>query len=451
MALKPESPTIEWKDDAKPLALCMMCDTEFPTQETRCPQCQSALSLVHRCPGCSRVVSAKHLRCPYCSQGFLKDDESGRSQRGNADAVSAARRQLSDARLRGQGRRALWFGAAVFLTVFVLAVAIQRYRPGGGADSVVLGSSFVLHEVVLRESGSSLSPALGKLAPPAVVEITGTQQDVQGGNWFQIQWGQGTAYIPVSFVAPPKGNNADSGYTLLRISLLDLSDPAELGDAASAVKLYRNRYPVDARGEELLWILAEKGRELGLRRRDAKALAAARSAYNEISREHGKHAAGAAAVLANLTERSAASAPEAGQPTDSEAGAAAAAGGPGSWGVYDDKTRARKVMLLDRTEVSVVLSAKQTVKDGEILTGQIARAVVSNGDTVIPGGSPCRVKVTIRNSPSGKSSVELSLVEIQIGGKSHPVEAAPVYLGSGQSVGRSRLSFRLRQSLILAQ
>ena len=449
MAPKSESPTIEWKDDAKPLALCMMCDTEFPTQETRCPQCQSVLSLVHRCPGCSRVVSAKHLRCPYCAQGFLKDDEPGRSQRGDADAVSAARRQLSDARLRGQGRRALWFSAAVFLTVFVLAVAVQRYRPGAGVDSVVLGSSFVLHEVVLRESGSSLSPALGKLAPPAVVEITGTQQDVQGGNWFQIKWGQGKAYVPVSFVAPPKGNDADGGYKLLRISLLDLSDPTVLADAASAVKLYRSRYPVDARGEELLWILAEKGRELGLRRRDSKALAAARSAYNEISRERGKHAAEAAAALAQLGERSA-STPQAGQRTDSEPGAAAA-GDPGSWGVYDDKTRARKVMLLDRTEVSVVLSAKQTVKDGEILTGQIARAVVSNGETVIPAGSPCRVKVTTRSGPSGKGSVELSLVEIQIGGKGHPVEAAPVHLGSGQSVGRSRLSFRLRQSLMLAQ
>ena len=449
MASKPESPTIEWRDDAKPLALCMMCNTEFPTEETRCPQCQSALSLVHRCPGCSRFVSAKHLRCPYCSQGFLKNEELGRSQHSDEGAVSAARRQMSDARLRGQGRRALWFSGAVFLTVFVLAVAVQRYRPGGGADTVVLGSSFVLHEVVLRESGSSLSPALGKMAPPAVVAITGTQQDVQGGNWFQIQWGQGTAYIPVSFVAPPKGNDADGGYKLLRISLIDLSDPGELEDAASAVKLYRNRYPADPRGEELLWLLAEKGRELGLRRHDPKALATARGAYSELSRSRGQHASDAAAALAQIGERSA-STPEAGRRADSGPGAAED-GAPGSWGIYSDKTGARKVLLLDRTEVSVVLSAKQTAKDGEILTGQISRAVVSNGDTVIPAGAPCRVKVNAQNGQAGKSSVELSLVEIQIGGKSHPVEAAPVRLDPGQSLGRARVSFRLRQSLILAQ
>jgi hypothetical protein len=108
-------------------------------------------------------------------------------------------------------------------------------------------------------------------------------------------------------------------------------------------------------------------------------------------------------------------------------------------------------MLLDRTEVSVVLSTKRPMKDGEILTGQIARAVVSNGDTIIPAGAPCRVKVIAGNGPAGKGSVELLLVEIQIGGESYPVEAAPVQLGLGQSLGRSRLLFRLRRSLILAQ
>lgn len=450
MALNPESPTLEWRDDAKPLALCMMCDTEFPTQETRCPRCQSVLSLVHRCPGCARVVSAKHLRCPYCSQGFLKSDETSLSRRGNADAVSAARRQLSDARMRGQGRRALWFSAAVFLTVFALALALQRYRPAASVDPVVLGSSFVLHEVVLRQSASLLSPALGKLAPPAVVEIIGTQQDGEGRDWFQIRWGGGTACVPVSSLAPPKGRDADSGYTLLRISLIYLSDPAELEDATKAVRLYRDRYPADARGEELLWILAEKGRELGLLKHDSKALAGARSAYDEIARKHGKHAPAAAEALARLLERSAAVTPEAAKPTGSGSGATAA-GGPGTWSVYDDKTGARKVMLLDRTEVSVVLSTKRPMKDGEILTGQIARAVVSNGDTIIPAGSPCRVKVIAGNGTAGKGSVELLLVEIQIGGESYPVEAAPVQLGLGQSLGRSRLLFRLRRSLILAQ
>lgn len=450
MAPNSQSPTIEWRDDAQPVALCMLCDREFPTKETRCPQCQSALSLMHRCPGCARVVSAKHLRCPYCSQSFLKNEELGSPRSGKTGAVEAARRELSDARLRGQGRRALWFCAAVFLTVFALAVALQRYRPAADREAAVLGSSFVLQKVAVRQSGSLQSPALGGLAPPAVVEITGVEQDGQGQNWFQIKWGSGTGYVPVSSLAPPKGKDADSGYTLLRVSLIYLSDPAELEDASQAVRLYRERYPTDARAEELLWLLAEKGRELGLRKRDAKALAGARRAYDEIARERGKYSPAASEALARLSGDSAASGPEAAKPTGSGS-AAPSADSRGTWSVYDDKAGARKVMLLDQTEVSVALSPKHPVKDGEVLTGQIARAVVSNGDTIIPAGSACRIKVTAGTGAAGSGSVELMLVEIQVGAESYPVDAAPVALRVGQSLGRSRLLFRLRRSLVLAQ
>src|SRR5574341_574756 len=122
MAPEAEPLAVEWREDAKPVALCMLCDAELSPEETRCPRCQSAVSLVHRCPGCARVVSAKHLRCPYCSEGFLKDKErkSGRSPA--PQALLAAKRHLSDARLREQRRSLQWFGAAVFLTVFALAV-----------------------------------------------------------------------------------------------------------------------------------------------------------------------------------------------------------------------------------------------------------------------------------------------------------------------------------------
>ena len=450
MALNPESLPIEWREDAKPLALCMMCDQEFPTAQGRCPRCQSELSLVHRCPKCARVVSAKHLTCPYCSEGFVQDGRPHAAPSITAEALAAARRQLDNARLRQQKRKLLWFSTAVFLTVFALVTATLRYRPVAGGDVVALGSSFVLREVVLRQSGSALSPVIGKLAPPALVEITGVQRDRQGLAWFQIKWGEGTAYVPVSALAPPKGKDAESGYTLLRTSLTDLTDPAELEDAARAVRWYRESYPGEKRGEELLWILAEKARELGLRTRDSRVLALARKSYQEIIGENGAHAGDAAAALARFAEGPATRDPRAARPAGPGSGAAAARG-PGTWSVYDDTTEARKVMLLDQTEVSVVLSAKQPLKDGEFLTGHVARAVVSNGDTVIAAGSACRVKVTAGSGPAGKGSVELSLVEIQIGGRNHPVEATPVSLRAGQSPGRSRLLFRLRRSLILAQ
>lgn len=450
MAPNPESLPIEWREDAKPLALCMLCDQEFPTAEARCPRCQSELSLVHRCPKCARLVSAKHLSCPYCREGFVQDGRPHASPSITSEALAAARRQLSDERLRWEKRKLLWFSLAVFLTVFALAVATQRYRPEAGGEVVALGSSFVLRDVVLRQSGSALSPVIGKLAPPALVEITAVQRDNQGLAWFQIQWGEGTAYVPVNALAPPKGKDAESGYTLLRTSLTDLSDPAVLEDAGRAVRLYRASYPAEKRGQELLWLLAEKARELGLRTRDSRVLALARKSYQEVIGENGAHAADAAAALARFAEGPAARNPQTARPAGPGSGAAAARG-PGTWSVYDDTTEARKVMLLDRTEVSVVLSARHPLKDGEVLTGHVARAVVSNGDTVIAAGSPCRVKVNAGSGPAGKGSVELSLVEIQIGGRNHPVEATPVSLRAGQSPGRSRLLFRLRRSLILAQ
>src|SRR5262245_35513133 len=68
-------PDVEWADDAKPVATCMICNSMLSVTETECAKCKVALSLVHLCPGCGRVVAAKHQRCPYCSRNFLKNDE----------------------------------------------------------------------------------------------------------------------------------------------------------------------------------------------------------------------------------------------------------------------------------------------------------------------------------------------------------------------------------------
>ena len=124
MAPDVESPAVEWREDAKPLALCMQCDKELSPDQARCPRCQSAASQVHRCPKCARVVSAKHVRCPFCSESFLKNDPQGSQMSLAVPGVSAARRQLGDARELQQRRKVLWFCVAVFLTVFALVVAV---------------------------------------------------------------------------------------------------------------------------------------------------------------------------------------------------------------------------------------------------------------------------------------------------------------------------------------
>ena len=450
MAPNPESPTVQWRDDAKPLTLCMLCNTEVSKTEARCPQCQSALSLVHRCPGCARLVAAKHLRCPYCAESFLKDEERGPSQPITADALSDAQSRLRDARLREQRRRALRFSAAVFLTVFALAVAFLRYRSVASRDPVVLGSSFVLHDVVPRQSESQQSPPLGKLAPPAVVEITGVRHN-QGLDWFQIKWGEGVAYVSVTNLAPPKGRDAEAGYSLLRISLINLADTSELEDARQAVRLYRDLYPAEERGEELLWMLAEKMRELSMRTHDSRALAEARKAYQEIAQQHGKHSSAASQALAHFAEVSAARNLEAARPTGS-APDVPGTGSSAAWGVYNDRTGARKLMLLNEAEISVVFSAKQPLKEEEMVNGRVARAVVSNGETIVAAGSLCRVKVVSVNGSGDKNSVELSLVEMQIGNQGYKVDAAPVRVHLQRAPSRNaQVRFRLRRTLVLAQ
>lgn len=449
MAPNPESPAIEWRDDAKLLTLCMLCNTDVPATESRCPRCQSAVSVVHRCPGCARLVAAKHLRCPYCSESFLKGDEPVSRKAITADALLDAQNQLREEHLR-QRRKAMRFSAVVFLTVFALAAAFLYYRPGAGGDAVVLADSFVLHDVVLRQSGSPQSPALGRLAPPTVVEITGLQQN-QGLDWFQIKWGKATAYVPVTDLAPPKGRNAEDGYTLLRISLLRLAHPSELENARQAVQLYRNRYPAGEHGGELSWLLAEKTRELGLRTRDARALADARKAYQTIAQENGKHSAEAAEALAHLSEAPAGRSLEAAGPVGSASGVPGSDSAP-AWSVYNDQAGARKVMLLDQAEISVVFSAMQPLTEGEVLTGRVARAVVSNRDTVVAAGTLCRVKVVSVQGSGESASVELSLVEMQIGNTGYPVDAAPVRVRLKRTPGRNaHVLFRLRRTLVLAQ
>lgn len=449
MIREPELPVIEWRDDAKPLTLCMLCNTDVPANAARCPRCQSAVSVVHRCPGCARLVSAKHLRCPFCTESFLKGEERAPSKGITADSLFDAQNELANERLR-QRRKAMRFSAAVFLAVFAAAAAFLYYQPGSATEPVVVGDSFVLRNVVLRQSGSPQSPALGHLAPPAVVEITGVQHN-QGLDWFQIKWGKGAAYVPVTDLAPPKGRNSEAGYSLLRVSLIRLTRPAELENARQAVQLYRNRYPTEQHGEELSWVLAEKTRELGLLAHDSRALADARKAYQEIAQGKGQHSADASEALAHFSEARVASSPEASRATGPAATAPADDGSP-SWGVYDDQTGPHKVMLLDRAEISVVFSTLQPLKEGQILTGRVARAVVSNRETVVAAGTLCRVRVVSVQSSAANDSVELSLSEIQIGNKGYAVDAEPVRVHMGRTPGRdARVLFRLRRTLVLAQ
>ena len=69
--LTPQS-DLEWILGTAPLAVCFTCDATLPAETTKCPICDCETSIVRRCPGCRRIVSAQHTYCIYCSMSFLR-------------------------------------------------------------------------------------------------------------------------------------------------------------------------------------------------------------------------------------------------------------------------------------------------------------------------------------------------------------------------------------------
>src|SRR6266581_3278128 len=58
-------------EGCEPLAVCMVCLSEFSVEVPECEKCHVPLSVVRKCPGCSRVLSARHSKCVYCGYLFI--------------------------------------------------------------------------------------------------------------------------------------------------------------------------------------------------------------------------------------------------------------------------------------------------------------------------------------------------------------------------------------------
>ena len=63
---------LDWILGTEPLAVCFACDATLPAETAKCPVCDCEMSIVRRCPGCRRIVSAQHTYCIYCSISFLR-------------------------------------------------------------------------------------------------------------------------------------------------------------------------------------------------------------------------------------------------------------------------------------------------------------------------------------------------------------------------------------------
>src|ERR1051325_9113940 len=97
--------------NAPAFAICGVCDKSYPVETPECPKCKSPLSTVRRCPVCSKVVSAKHQRCIYCSTSYLQDEPDFSAPRPAPIAVAPAGPSPDER------RKAILVSVAVFLVV----------------------------------------------------------------------------------------------------------------------------------------------------------------------------------------------------------------------------------------------------------------------------------------------------------------------------------------------
>lgn len=451
-----QPPVIEWADDAKPLAICMICNAEFPETETHCPTCHQKLALMHRCPKCSRIVSAKHLRCPFCTRQFVKGEELDAPL---SDALTL-KVETEKSRIRAhQGKRqklVLLFSLGVFALVFVIATLVLHFQSRRSSGRTLLGSSYTLHVLDVHREPSGQAFSTGKLAAGAIVQIIGIQRDDQGIDWFAIQQQDASGYVRVDELAPPKGANADGGYQLLNISFADLKDPAEAPDAMLAAELYRRTYPADPRGQELLWRLAGKCRELGVGNQSRDMLATARRAYQELVAANGEYSARSLELLKEIPElpptRGSSSRP--GKDANPAGSPLEIIGASNIQPAANKQTMPHTLTLLNQTRVMVALPNAQ-VQQGEALQAHVATDVITNNEVAIPGGSVCQVKVTgmSDSTVAGQKLVSLQLQSVQVGNRSYAVDSMAVQLpvrDLSLKAG-SPVLFRLRRSLVLSR
>jgi hypothetical protein len=455
MPVETQIPEIEWKDDARPLAVCMMCNKEFPVSETECPECHVALCRVHRCPQCSRTVSVKHLRCPYCTRRFTTGEElESPMQPGSSPDRTFHRAHRPQAPRRGRQLKLISFSILIFVIVFTFANLLLSNRPLLFGRRV-MGSSYVLHDIAVRHTASGQTFATSRVPAGAVVEITDVQLDSQGESWFEIRRDKVAGYVPVNELAPPKGANAETGYRLLKSSLTSMTDPSESSDAVKAVGLYRRLYSFDSRARELVWILAEKNRLWGTHARSREMIDAAREGYQELATADGEYSVAAKSSLRQLPDFT--DVHVSGAQRRSAAGREIVGGSSNSdWKVVDDgKPLPHKLLLLNKTRVLVSLSPTEQMQAGALLAGRIAANVVSSHEVVIRAGSACTVRVISlsRAKSSRNALVDLQLQTMEIGGQSYAVETMPVHLSLSTLSAKSEspVPFRLQRTLFLSR
>jgi hypothetical protein len=434
------------------MAICMSCNSTFPPHFAECTNCQVALSVVRKCPACGKVQSAHHVTCIYCADSFLREE--GLMPAGPGPL--ARRTERAEQRLRR-----IAFLALATLVLVGGALVLKRLLSEEVFEAV--GETYALESVSMRGKAATDAPLVKDLKPSDVVTITGYTHDLVGNRWFHVRSGEINGYLRAQEVAPPKSNDPEKGFEILRHSLMALENPQVLTQARQAVDLYHATFPASTHFDELRWLLAERSRELSEGSRSPEMIGSARKIYEELAKGQSEFSDRAKEALDELGAPAAATKktqPRVRPETEWNAGGGTATGTVGP--PVNLSAPIRRVTVVSRLPLFVRLTRAAKISSGAILQGEFARDVRVSQEIAVPRGSSAVVMVG--QEGAGKKVENLRLTGATIRGESYMVSgysrgmevpgagkfAASRDLPSSLPAGTT-IEFRLLSDLVVTQ
>lgn len=425
---------------ATPFAMCMNCETEHPADQPVCPTCGLALSIVRRCPGCDRIVSARHPRCIYCSQPLAVSAVQDVAPAGSEAEIAKARlrrRELIEHRIR---QRAALVSIATFILVFVLGlIFIARMKWNSDAKPRVIAKSYILRSTAARRAPAHSSAEIARLSPGDVIDISDFRANDDASRWAATEWNGATAFIPISDFAPPKIVSADRGADLLKFYLLGMNEPNVVPDAAQAIEHFATTFPAAANVAELRWLLADRARHLAAQsaQRDAL-LREARNQYEILAQSSGDYSERARRLLSGslsaLPEKTSAGAGSS-RPATPSLQVVTGSSDAQKYGGFT-KSPAHEVLLLDQSKITTSFDIPVLSQPSTVVNGRVARTVYVGRVPAIPAGSPCVIE--IRDNPS-LASPTASLLAVVVRDRRYELQSSTVEIkrATGSSTGRA--------------
>ena len=421
------NPDAGFKAEAQSFAICGVCDTNYPSGTLECPKCKSPLSLVRKCPECSRIVSAKHQKCIYCSLSFLQDESEEPIKR--PAHVSVVPQGLDPAKRR----RAILVSVAVFLVVMFVGLygTLEKASKSGPE---VAATTYVVRNTALRLQPNVNSGSSTTLQPSTVLSLMNVALDSEGTRWFEARNGDASGFISISDIAPPKVRLPEIGSQMLRAWLLAFKDPGMVTEAESAVAYFCAQFPKSPHCDELRWVAAERFRSLAQREGNQEILNRSRKLYASVRDNKGPSASEAARALDGL--------PEPGTERGRGTRSGNQRGEPGRPASYNS---GREFALVDKAEVHVRVPNLKAFANGSVVKAPIAREIRINGKVAIPSNATCIMKIAELDPANSQLTVQLTAIEF--GSKHYAVSTVPQRISSSGAV----VVFPLESSLLIGK